>query len=67
MAEIEPTPPVIHVEPDPEVFTYLVGFNQHNYQINFVKNDPVDIDMMHAKGIDTSSWVEDPPEFIPDQ
>jgi len=67
MAEIEPTPPVVHIEPDPPSYTYLVGFNQHNYQSNFVKNDPVDIAMMHANGIDTSSWVEAPPEFIPDQ
>lgn len=67
MAEIEPTPPIVHVEPDPPAFTYLVGFNAHNYQSNFVKNDPVDIAIMQQNGIDTSAWVQAPPEFIPDQ
>lgn len=67
MTEIEPTPPVEHVEPEPEVFTYLIGFNEKNYQNNFVKNDPVDIGIMAANGIDTSSWIQAPPEFIPNQ
>lgn len=67
MTELEPTPPVEHIEPDPEVFTYLIGFNEKNYQNNFVKNDPVDIEIMAANGINTSSWIEAPPEFIPDE
>ena len=36
MTEIEPTPPVEHIEPEPEVFTYLIGFNEKNYQNNFL-------------------------------
>ncbi len=67
MTEIAPTPPVENIEPDPEVFTYLIQFNSSNYQINFVKNDPIDIEMMAKNGIDTSSWIEAPPEFVPDQ
>jgi hypothetical protein len=67
MTEIAPTPPVEFVEPDPTPPTYLVVFNSSNYQINFVKNDPIDIEMMARNGIDTSSWIQAPPEFVPDQ
>jgi len=47
--------------------SYLICFNENNYQCNFVKNNPVDIAMMQRNGIDTSSWLPSPPEFIPDQ
>ena len=67
MTEIIPTPAAENIEADPEVFTFLIQFNSANYQVNFVKNDPVDIEMMAQNGIDTSLWIEAPPEFIPDQ
>ena len=67
MTEISPTPPVELVEPEPTEYTYLIEFNVSNYQINFVKNDPIDIEMMAKNGIDTSSWIQAPPEFVPDQ
>ena len=67
MTEIAPTPPVELIEPEPTEYTYLIQFNSSNYQINFVKNDPIDIEMMAKNGIDTSSWIQAPPEFVPDQ